>query len=240
LRGTTFLFGAFLFTLTANLAVAGVVEDLNEIAGETASEADRMARFNTTAANAGENAAQIRDIASDTSQEQRLRWVAIRVMGQSGDAGFVEAIERLCDDESPVIRIAALSGLADLTPQTATTRVSLALQDPAIVVRGAAADTLADLGDIRAIDDLETALADSSNWYRGQSLWVRPRIVLALGEMRSPLALPALSRALSDEDSDVVDAALQALRSINGFDFAEGRNREEHIEAWIRWIPANL
>ena len=54
------------------------------------------------------------------------------------------------------------------------------------------------------------------------------------------MALPALSRALGDDDSDVVDAALQALRTINGFDFAEGRSRDEHIQAWQRWIPANL
>ena len=226
--------------LTLGRAEAGIVEDLVEVAGENIPEADRMTRFNALVATAGSNNAQISSVAMDETQDNRVRWIAIRVMGQSQESSFIETIEGLCDDESPVIRIAALSGLADLTPTTATNRVSLALQDPAIVVRGAAADTLAILRDIRAIDELERALGDSSNWYRGQSLWVRPRIVLALGATRSPMALPALSRALGDDDSDVVDAALQALRTINGFDFAEGRSRDEHIQAWQRWIPANL
>ena len=224
----------------AERAEAGIVEDLTEVAGEATPETDRMVLFNAMVATAGVNATQLSSVAFDEEQDQRVRWIAIRVMGQSQESSFIETIERLCDDESPVIRIAALSGLADLTPTTATNRVSLALQDPAIVVRGAAADTLALLRDIRAIDELETALGDSSNWYRGQSLWVRPRIVLALGATRSSMALPALSRALIDDDSDVVDAALQALRTINGFDFAEGRSRDEHIRAWQRWIPANL
>lgn len=240
MRFTPLLVGAMFSLFTTGLAEAGMVEDLTEVAGETAPEADRMERFNAMVATAGSNADQLSSAASDADLDHRVRWVAIRVMGQSQNSTFVETIERLCDDESPVIRIAAISGLADLTPTTATNRVSLALRDPAIVVRGAAADTLAILGDIRAIDELETALADRSNWYRGQSLWVRPRIVLALGATESPMALPALSRALSDEDPDVVDAALQALRRVKGFDFAEGRSRDEHIQAWQRWIPANL
>jgi len=240
LRFTSLLVATALSLLSANSAVAGIIEDLTEVAGEATPEADRMLRFDTIVATAGANVELLKSVAVDTEQEQRVRWVAIRVMGQSQDLHFVETIEQLCDDESPVIRIAALSGLADLTPTTATNWVALELLDPAIVGGGAAADTLAVLRDIRAIDELETALNDRSNWYRGQSLWVRPRIVLALGSTGNPMALPALSRALSDDDSDVVDAALQALRSTNGFDFAEGRSRDEHTRAWQRWIPANL
>jgi hypothetical protein len=47
-----------------------------------------------------------------------------------------------------------------------------------------------------------------------------------------------LGRALEDEDQGVVDATLIALRQIVGYDFAEGRSHEEHIQAWQRWLAA--
>ena len=108
-----------------------------------------------------------------------------------------------------------------------------------MIVRGSAADALGVLKDIRSIDDLETALNSSDNYYRGQSVWVRVRFVLALGKIGHKMALPALEKALTDADPKVVDASLIALKDVVGYDFSEGRNRDEHIRAWQRWIPAN-
>jgi HEAT repeat protein len=225
--------------LLLSLAQATVSEDINQAADTTLPQAERMEIFERLAAGASQNQAAILQVARNAKIPSSTRWIAIQVLGKSGQSTSTKHLEDLSADPDSVIRVAAISALAEMNSVGSTELIAQKLTDPAMIVRGAAADALGDLKDIRSIDNLETALSSRGNYYRGQSVWVRVRFVLALGKIGNKLGLPALERALSDKDPKVVDAALVALKQIIGYDFSEGRNRNEHIQAWQRWIPAN-
>jgi HEAT repeat protein len=225
--------------LLVGLAHATIGEDLDRAADTTLPQGDRMEIFERLAAGGSQNQEAILAVAHDSKIPSTTRWIAVQVLGKSGQSSSVQHLETLSSDEDSVIRVAAIRALAEMNSVGSTELIAKKLVDPAMIVRGAAADALGVLGDIRSIDDLETALASRGNYYRGQSVWVRVRFALALGKIGNKLGLPALERALSDKDPKVVDAALVALKGIIGYDFSEGRNRNEHIQAWQRWIPAN-
>jgi HEAT repeat protein len=225
--------------LLLGLAQATVSEDIEQAANTALPQADRMEIFERLAAGASQNHAAILQVARNAEIPSSTRWIAVQVLGKGGQSTSVIHLETLSADPDSVIRVAAISALAEMNSVGSTELIAQKLKDPAMIVRGAAADALGELKDIRSVDDLETALASRGNYYRGQSVWVRVRFVLALGEIGNKLGLPALERALSDKDPKVVDAALVALKQIVGYDFSEGRNRKEHIQAWQRWIPAN-
>ena len=223
----------------AALLFASVTEQLETASNTGIPESDRLAVFEELATNASSHREELQAIAKDASANPNHRWIAIRALGKSGLAEARPTLEELCNDTDSSMRVAAISALAEMGSVSSTELIAQALKDPAMIVRGAAADALGLLKDIRSIDDLETALHSSDNFYRGQSVWVRVRFVLALGKIGHEMALPALEQALTDSDTKVVDASLIALKDIVGYDFSEGRNRTEHIQAWQRWIPAN-
>ncbi len=217
---------------------AGFATTLTEAADSERTEDARMALFDSLVAGYPGNRESLVEVAQNKDAPPRERWVAIRVLGKTGSRSVEPVVLSLLQDPRPTVRVAALSAIGDLKPTHVTERVSRGLEDPALVVRGTAADTLGILKDAAAIPALEKALADPTNYYRGQSVWARSRFVLAMGSIGSKQAFGALSLALSDEDPQVVDSALVALRRIVGYDFAEGRSRQEHIEAWQRWLAA--
>jgi HEAT repeat protein len=221
------------------LTHAGVSEDLERAADASVPQAERMEIFERLAAGASSNHEEIVQLATNEKISSSTRWVAVQVLGKSGLSKSVDSIESLVADKDSVIRVAAISALAEMNSVGSTELIAERLTDPAMIVRGAAADALGALKDIRSIDDLEKALSSQDNYYRGQSVWVRVRFALALGKIGNNLGIPALERALNDKDPKVVEASLMALKQIVGYDFSDGRNREEHIQAWQRWIPAN-
>lgn len=223
----------------AALLLSSVTEQLETASNTGIPEPDRLAVFEELASTASLHREELQQIAADAAANPNHRWIAIRALGKSGLSEARPALEALCNDTDSSIRVAAISALAEMGSVSSTEQIAQALKDPAMIVRGAAADALGLLKDIRSIDDLETALESPENFYRGQSVWVRVRFVLALGSIGHKMALPALERALTDQDPKVVDAALISLKSVVGYDFSEGRNRTEHIQAWQRWIPAN-
>ena len=74
--------------------------------------------------------------------------------------------------------------------------------DPALLVRAAAADALGKLRDPSTLADLERALQDPTNHYRGTSLWFRRHLVEAMGAIGTEAAAPYLARALEDADPE--------------------------------------
>ena len=227
------------FFMIIGLFQATVTDQLEQASNTSLPESERMVVFEELASNASTLRPELEAIAANAQENPNHRWIAIRALGKSGLAEARPALERLCNDNDSLVRVAAISALAEMGSVTSTEQIAEALKDPAMIVRGAAADALGVLKDMRSIDDLETALNSSDNFYRGQSVWVRVRFVLALGKIGNKMALPALEKALTDQDPKVVDAALIALKEVVGYDFSEGRNRAEHIQAWQRWIPAN-
>ncbi len=196
-------------------------------------EADRMAAFEQLVADGYGD--ELIALAERPEGDARQRWVCIRVLGKIDSPPGIQALERLLHDDISGIRAAAAAALGDAGHREHAEKVAALLEDPAVIVRAAAADALTLLAAPSAVPYLSRALDDPSNFYRGESLWVRRHYVDALGASQDKGALPALVRCLDDGDATVVDAALQALEKVSGVSFADGRTEEEQIQAWQRW-----
>ncbi len=173
--------------------------------------------------------------AEDPTVDAKQRWVIIRVIGKIHSPPGVAALERLLADDISGIRAAAAMALGDTGDEAHAPKIAALLEDPAVIVRATAADALALLGSADAVPYLVRALEDPSNFYRGESLWVRRHFVVALGTPKDKSALPALIRCLDDADPLIVDAALSSLEQVTGVSWADGRSRDEQIQAWMRW-----
>lgn len=229
---------ALLLWCVTALALAGTNEDLVQAANPDLSDAERMQAFNKMVMDFSTARPALEIVARDDQADARQRWVAIRVMGQTGSKDALAPLLALCKDPMPAIRAAAAAALGDLGFYEASGTLMELIKDPAIMVRAEAASALGKLGDERSAVALERALSDRSNYYRGSSLWVRTRYVQALGQIGAWSSIPALIACLDDQDPAVVAAALISLKQIVGYDFSEGRSSEEHIEAWRRWAAS--
>jgi HEAT repeat protein len=221
--------------LLLGLAFAGISEDLATASNRELDEAERMRAFNSLVLDWKTYRHELEAIALDQDHDARERWVVVRAMGQAHDPSTAEVLLKLLDDPMPAMRAGAASALGDLGDKAHAEAIAPLLRDDAMFVRASAADALGQIRDERSAEWLESALSDTSNYYRGSSLWVRVHYVAALGAIGNDSSIPALVACFDDADPLVVGAALTSLKSIVGFDFAEGRSQEEHIEAWRRW-----
>ena len=227
---------SFLFL---GLALAGIQEDLEAASNKELEEAARMKAFNALVLDWSTYRHEMEAIALDADHDARERWVVVRAIGQANDPGAAEVLVKLLADPMPAMRAAGVGALGDLGDKKHAALIAPLLKDDAMFVRAAAADALGQVRDERSSEWLEAALADTTNYYRGSSLWVRVHYVAALGAIGNESSIPALIACFDDADPQVVAASLVSLKSIVGFDFAEGRPQEEHIEAWRRWAANN-
>lgn len=188
---------------------------------------DRIVTANTPA--------DVIKLADKPGTSRAHRWVAIRSLAPVQDDLARSALLRYLDAPDASTRMAALGALGDRGDITLSGRVSAKLQDKALLVRAAACDALGRLRDPGTLADLERALADPSNSYRGTSLWLRRRFAEAMGLIGTDAAVPYLARALDDGDAEVAGAARRGLEQIAGFSYSEGRTPAEEREAWRRW-----
>lgn len=219
--------------LLFSLAHADIGELLAQASDAERPEAERMAAFDALVAE-GYGPALIQ-LAEDQSLDARQRYVAVRALGRVDSPPGQEALIRLLADDISGIRAAAAAALGEAHHAEHALKIAALLEDPATIVRAAAADALVSLPEEAVIPYLERALWDPSNFYRGQSLWVRRHFVDALGATGGRAALPSLVRCLQDADSTVVESALAALEKVSGLSWADGRSRDEQIQAWQRW-----
>lgn len=117
-------------------------------------------------------------------------------------------------------------------------RVAARLEDPALLVRWAAADALGSMKQAAALPDLGRALADGSNNRHGDSLFIRRHFVEAIVDIGTDEAVPHLAKVLEDRDPEVATAALAGLEKVIGVSFKAGRTPAEEKEAWRRWASA--
>jgi HEAT repeat protein len=218
--------------LLASLAVAGVPEDLR-LAADTDLPTDvRQAAFGRVVATNG--VTEVTRIADDAKADPAERWVAIRALGTMTAPEARDAIVAYLDAKDATTRIAALGAAGDRGDRSLSGRMAARLEDKALLVRVAAADALGRLRDPSTVPDLERAMAAPDARQKGTP-WVRRTYVEAIDAIGGDLAVPALGRALNDDSAEVVDAAVAGLERIAGFSYAEGRSREEMLEAWRRW-----
>lgn len=214
-------------------AHAGVPEDLGVAADTDLPTELRQTAFDRLATSANVAALTRLGDAADTPKPQR--WVAIRALGPIGDDEARVALLHFLAAKDASARMAALGAIADRGDRTLSGYAAARLADPALLVRAAAADALGRLGDPGTLSDLERALQDPTNHYRGASLWFRRHLVEAMGAIGTDAAAPYLARALDDADPLVVTAAVAGLEKAAGFSYREGRTPEQERTAWKRW-----
>lgn len=172
----------------------------------------------------------------DTSSPQR--WVLIRSLGDNPSGEARDLLVKLLTSSDALVRIAVVQAMADRKDVSLTGRVAARLEDPAMLVRSAAAEALGRMKDPTALADLGRALADPSNSYKGTSLWVRRKFVDAMGLIGGEESVRYLARALEDSDPEVVKSAVRGLEGVAGFSFHEGRSEAQELEAWKRWASS--
>jgi succinate dehydrogenase/fumarate reductase flavoprotein subunit/HEAT repeat protein len=132
--------------------------------------------------------------------DHRVRIEAVRALVSVDDA---DGVARAASDDNREVRITALRGLATLGAGVVTVRAALADRDP--LVRAAALSALGSLGG----DDGDIAVIERA---LGESAWqVREGAARALSGVAPEIAVPSLSRTLSDSHLDVRKAAVLSL-----------------------------
>lgn len=225
--------------LAVQVAFADIPSDLAVAADQNLPEESRRAAFDRVVREGAADPSPL-IIASQTGEDTRQRWVAIRALGYIGNPQGRTTLVTLLEDPEPAIRTAAVSALAEVGDPAYSQRAAAMLADPAVIVRAAAAGALAEMRDPKTVSALVAALESSDSFYRGSSLWVRQHYVAALGAIGDLSALPALLRALDDDDPSVSAVAVTALEQLSGFSFADGRDEQEERAAWRRWATTQI
>ena len=161
-------------------------------------------------------------IALDWEFREEERALAAGQLGGLGDRAVVVPLGVLLGQTTPGrLRTALMETLVALDAVDAMIG-ELGSPDPG--ARELAAQILANIGDPRAVGPLIEALNDPN-------ARVREEVAAALLEFRSLDALPALSRALiEDEDPDVRMAAAQALGELDDHAALEALERAGEVE----------
>ena len=223
-----------------SIAQADSMQTLVLASDSTSTVEEREAAFAEVVRSGSTEIQYLIDVASDSTQSTRLRWVAIRALGQIRGPQAETVLIKMLNDPEPAIRTAAVSALGDFGKIEYTSMIGRFLKDDAVIVRVAAAESLGKLGDVKAISMLEAALNDPSNQYRGSSLWVRAHYTMALGIIGNSKAYPVLLECLADGDVRVVQSAVVALEKTAGFSLGDGRSSDEEVEAWSRWVQNQI
>lgn len=226
--------------LWSSLALAGPQEDLVLASDMSQNRTQRMDAFFRLVRYTSSDLNFVLEVAQNEQANMDQRWVAIRVLGRSEGRVANRALVDLLGNSQAPVRAAAMEALGDQGDREQAVLLLPGLSDPAIVVRVSAAIALAELRNPVAVDALDKALQDESNYRAGQSLWVRRYYVMALGAIGSDDAYPALLRGLDDSDDRVVEESMTALEKVAGFSYAEGRDWEEQRQAWRRWAQSRI
>lgn len=229
-----------IWMLFCQLAIGDSMQNVLLASDSNMSVEQREAAFAEMVQDGATEIQYLLDISVDTTQSTRVRWVAIRALGEIRGPQAQEVLMVTLRDPQPAIRTASVSALGDLGDVKNVALVGRLLEDDAVIVRVAAAEALGKLKDSKSIPLLERALKDPRNEYRGASLWVRAHYVMALGEIGDASAYPILLQCLSDEDARVVESTVPALEKIAGFSLGDGRSSDQEIGAWMRWVQNQI
>ena len=145
--------------------------------------------------------------------EEPLVWYPeleqIRLLENAPVTLAIFELQPMLANTDPVIRLAAIESLGDMTNQATLPALSAALNDPNPQLRVAALEALASQEDESVVSSIEPFLYD-------QDREVRVAAIEALVDLESETAVPALAGLLSDQDPLIRHHAVNALGEIGG------------------------
>lgn len=142
-----------------------------------------------------------------------------------GETVYVEMFAKASADEDPVVRSAAIRGLALHGSPEHVPLVLAQFDDPDRLLRWECARALQRLHNAEAIPPL---LKHTIEKNEDESL-VRSASADALGQYAEPRVLDGLIASLGDRDLSVNETALRSLRTLTGQDFGDD------LRAWVAW-----
>ncbi|MFH1262667.1 MAG: HEAT repeat domain-containing protein [Pseudomonadota bacterium] len=177
----------------------------------------------------------------DASASWQARWIVGIALGRLGTKTAREALEKGMTDSLFLIRMAAIQALTSRGDSSVAALLRPALSDRAMVVRCKAVDSLEALKDGDSIPDLVKELGAPRNFYRGRSLWIRGRIVDALGSIGDKKAVSALLAVLRESELEIRLRACGALTKLSPDAALAGPDAqsEKCVEHWSKWGEAH-
>lgn len=170
------------------------------------------------------------------SRDPEVRYLAARVLGESGSPAAVGPLEEALADADEGVRWAALEALGKIGSPALPVLVGL-LTGEDVDLRWGSAVTLGEVGDPAAVEPLSAALADPDRYVRTRAALalaaiggpacdvltgvagssdpeIRWAAALALGRIASPACVPALCALRTDPDPQVRWKTAEALGAI--------------------------
>ncbi len=139
---------------------------------------------------------------SEISNHRRYAALLLASLGES------DRLLLLANDESPQVRMAAVSAIGSLRTKAASGIIVMALSDEDPDVRIAAADALGMIKETSAVEHLEKALED-------QDVWVQCAAMKALNQVAPDFVMPIIKRIHTHSEGLLMITCLQILESIH-------------------------
>ncbi|MBK7892320.1 MAG: HEAT repeat domain-containing protein [Bdellovibrionales bacterium] len=181
----------------------------------------------------------LRTVMFDPKSKIETRWRATMAIGRLGGRLSLPELERAKAAEVWELRSASLLAVARFDRETAAKWARELLKDKALLVRLSAVQTIQNLDDRTAIPYLWAQLESQHNFKRGQSLFIRRRIVEALSRLEGKGAESKFVALLEDKDGSLYEPSIQALERITGQ--AVGRPGDQMTKRramWQQWWSA--
>ncbi len=182
----------------------------------------------------------LRTVMFDPSSKIESRWRATMAIGRLGGELSLPELERAKSAEVWELRSAALLATARFDRETASKWARELLKDKALLVRLSAVQTIQSLDDRTAIPILWAQLDSQNNFKRGQSLFIRRRIVEALASLEGKGAESKFVGLLEDKDGSLHEPAMVALERITGQAIGRpGDLLSRRRALWQQWWSAH-
>jgi hypothetical protein len=193
-------------------------------------------RVSTIRNQGDQGAVNLVKIMSDRNQPMEIRWRAVTALGRVRGSDAKNDLTKILKSQEWFLRNAGLLTMARIDRETALNEARRLLSDPALVVRSAAVDVIADLGDLSSAGLLWEKLHSKENFKRGQSLFIRRRIVETLARLESPGREGRFIELLTDRDPSLHEPAMSALERLTNRKMGTAsQSLSDQRAQWQRW-----
>ena len=172
----------------------------------------------------------------DEKESMATRWKAVTAAGRLGGKSAQPEIERALKHETWYMRNAGLVAMRGIDNAKALSWAKRLLDDKALLVRVAAVEAIGEIGSSKDAPALWEKLNSKQSFKKGQSLFIRQRIVEALARIESSGKEAAFMQILNDPDVMLHQPAIQALERMTRKSFGSGElDLKSQRAQWLNW-----
>ncbi len=178
----------------------------------------------------------LRAIMFDPKSKIDSRWRSTMAVGRLGGDLSIPELERASKADVWELRSASLMAVSRFNRNTASKWGRSLLKDKALLVRLTAVETLESIQDRGAVPQLWAQLESAQNFKRSQSLFIRRRVVEALGKLESQGSESRFVALLEDRDPNIYAPAIAALERLTGQNLGKPSDPIARRRAlWQQW-----